>query len=232
MGTVPRMIISPIINYTSDRIWTRFGRRKPFVLIPYFLQGACLILFPFAPNFYALTAVLWLYQIVGSFGATFWPLMYEVIPPAQRGFGQAMQQVLLYAALVLYYSIMIGRFDDAYLLGRSLVFPVTGEQLMYWVCAPMLAITAFVFSLGIKELLPPTRQTMKDETTGKTISPFQFITQFIRDVFNKQWLVLYTLMFAGAVTRPWGLAFFHRCSIPNNGATPSNRWGPISPWAP
>jgi len=196
----PGLVIGPVLNYLSDRIWTRIGRRKPFIVIPYLLQGLFLCLFPVAPNFYTLVACLWAYQIAGSFGPSIWVLPFEIVPPSQRGLGAAMHQVLFWVAILIFYSVMIGRFDDQYFMGPlSSLFSMSGEQLMYWIAGPMMAVTAFLVALGVKEIMPPTRQTMHDPVTGKWIGPVQFVVQFVKDVFDKQWLVLYTLMFVGSI---------------------------------
>ena len=168
LAAFPYMIIGPAVSYISDRIWTKFGRRKPFTILPTLLYAFCICLLPLAPNFYVLVAILWISAIVGAVNNTFWPLSNEIIPTSQRGMGSAIHQFMVYVGVLLFYWIMVGRFNDIYFMGpiaSTLSFlSLNGEKLTYWVCAPLFAFTAFVVALGVKELLPPTRQTMYNES--------------------------------------------------------------------
>ncbi len=55
-------IVGPLVAWLSDRIWTRFGRRKPFVAASDLLRGLFLIGMPFAPNLWTLVLLRWLYD--------------------------------------------------------------------------------------------------------------------------------------------------------------------------
>src|SRR5258708_13976795 len=48
------MVVAPLASFLSDRIWTRFGRRKPFVLTSWAGATLPLVLMPLMPNSWSL----------------------------------------------------------------------------------------------------------------------------------------------------------------------------------
>ena len=78
---------SPIVNFLSDRVWTRYGRRKPFIVSSWMGLPACLALMPLMPNFWLLLGVYVLYGLFSDLGSPIEPLSQEIIPPPQRGEG-------------------------------------------------------------------------------------------------------------------------------------------------
>jgi len=75
------MIGQPIVSFISDRIWTRYGRRKPFIVTGLIGITVCLVLMPLMPNFWSLLAVFLLYNIFTDLNAPLEPLKQEIIPP-------------------------------------------------------------------------------------------------------------------------------------------------------
>jgi hypothetical protein len=55
------LIAAPCLYY-SDRIWTRFGRRKPFIVVSFLMLGVVLLLLPLAASAIpmAVIVVIWL----------------------------------------------------------------------------------------------------------------------------------------------------------------------------
>jgi maltose/moltooligosaccharide transporter len=62
-GPIAGIIIQPIVGTLSDNIWTRFGRRRPFLLIGAILGAVALIAMPYAPSLIAATSILWIIDI-------------------------------------------------------------------------------------------------------------------------------------------------------------------------
>ena len=77
--------LGPFISYTSDRIWTRFGRRKVFLVIGFSGVALVMVCYPLAPNIWVFIGLMFLGPLVGAFNSPFEALKLEIIPPAMRG---------------------------------------------------------------------------------------------------------------------------------------------------
>ncbi|MDF3057795.1 MAG: transporter [Rariglobus sp.] len=200
LASLPVLVIAPLVNYCSDRIWTRFGRRKPFYVVSNSIGAGCMALMPLAPDYWTLTALLWAFQAANAFGKTFFPLSQEVIPVHQRGRGSAIHTVMFQAGIVLYYSCMLGRFDDVYAHGPlSILGPLDGERFTYWICALLMLLPLLLVAFGIKEIPLPDTPGFRKDRTGARLGLIGFLRKFIVDVFDRQWAVLYLLLFGGAL---------------------------------
>jgi MFS family permease len=122
--------VSPLVSFMSDRVWTRWGRRKIFTVPSIFGIVASFVAMPLMPNIWGLIFAYVVYEFCNDFGnATFEVLKQEVVPPKQRGTAAAIGTWLQNASTLAFYLIALGRFDDyQYYAG----FPVTGEQSLYW----------------------------------------------------------------------------------------------------
>lgn len=105
------IINQPYVGWKGDRIWTRYGRRIPFILVGVPLTALFLILVPYstglpAPFFWAFAFIFW-YQFFNdvAWGA-YQPLYGEVIPPKQRGFVSGIQQI--FGALSAFFCLAFG----------------------------------------------------------------------------------------------------------------------------
>ena len=145
------LAISPAVSFLSDRIWTRAGRRKPFIIVSWAGMAAGLGLMPFMPNLWLLVAAFLLYQVASALNAPLEPLKQEVIPPAQRGFATGAMTWCSNLATVVFYFIMLGRFDDVSFLGG---WRLTGEEVIYGSAALLLAVMLLIIVLGIRETDP------------------------------------------------------------------------------
>lgn len=54
------LIVQPIIEYLSDRTWTKLGRRKPYFLIGAILASAALFIMPNSPFLWFAAGMLWI----------------------------------------------------------------------------------------------------------------------------------------------------------------------------
>lgn len=146
------IVLGPMVNYISDRIWTRFGRRRPFMLVA--LCGSLLALFaiPFIPALSPLIMVVVISSILGDVGSTQEPLWLEVIPSAQRGTGVAVRTLMISIASLLFFQIMFAQFDFVYHLPGGIT--LTGEQTCYLSAGVMQFLYLILLAFGIRELRP------------------------------------------------------------------------------
>src|SRR5713226_7142805 len=56
-------VVQPTVGALSDRVWTRFGRRKPFLLVGIPLSAAFFVAGAFVDNLLALAVVIFLFSI-------------------------------------------------------------------------------------------------------------------------------------------------------------------------
>jgi Na+/melibiose symporter-like transporter len=159
------LVVQPVVSFLSDRIWTRFGRRKPFISFSLTGIALCLILMPLMPNFWALLGVFMLYSACGDFNSPMEPLKQEIIPPHERGRATGAMTWCSNLATMTFYFVALGRFDDVtYLHG----FPLRGEEAIYWSAALLLIVMVLLVTLGIHEL------DQKSALRGQRLSPRNF----------------------------------------------------------
>lgn len=183
------ILIGAVCLYISDRVWTRFGRRKPFLMggwIPLILAA---FFVPMAPNLYVLIPLVVIWMACQDISSTVEPLQQEVVPPHQRGRTGALFNVIVQLVLIFTFVIVLGRFDEVQYIGRRFF---AGEHGAYWLCAIFLAASLLMVGLMFKEL------PVKNSLVGEKMSPLGFI----KDVFCKKELwPVYMLVFAQSFMR-------------------------------
>jgi Na+/melibiose symporter-like transporter len=190
----------PFINWLSDRVWSKWGRRKIFY-VPAVVAQATLILFvPFAPNLWWLAFIYFLQFLALSFKAPNESLNQEIIPNHQRGRAAVFNKIYVQFGLMAYNLALIGRFDDI-LPGtplRHFFNSISGEVLIFVVFALALLSVVLLVSLGIKEIRPNKRPDMRAELGGK-ITPWRIGKKLFLDVFSSEWWPLYLLALSQAM---------------------------------
>ena len=86
VGPLVSALINPSIGRLSDRTWTRFGRRLPFVMAGVPISTVILFLIPSAPSYAALLVLFVVRAVLLAVGGV--PLMSlipDMTPPAFRG---------------------------------------------------------------------------------------------------------------------------------------------------
>ena len=155
------ILVAPVASFLSDRIWTRVGRRKPFIVTSWVGMAVSLALMPLMPNVWLLVAMFLLYHVAGALNSPMEPLKQEIIPPSKRGFATGGMTWCSNLATVIFYFIMLGRFDDVTFLAG---LPVSGELVIYWSAALLLGVMLIIIVLGIRETDP------KSELRGQRLS--------------------------------------------------------------
>lgn len=143
------LVLQPVVSFLSDRIWTRIGRRKPFIVVSWCGVAAGLILMPLMPNFWALLAVYVVYSAFSDMNSPMEPLKQEIIPPPERGRATGAMTWCSNLATMTFYFVALGRFDDVtYMDGM----PLHGETAIYWSAALLVICMVLLIALGIREV--------------------------------------------------------------------------------
>jgi maltose/moltooligosaccharide transporter len=103
------LIVQPIVGLSSDKTWTRLGRRIPFILGGCFVSALAMFFMPnsehfamfFAPVFFGAAMLL---LMDTSFNVTMQPfraLVSDMVPDSQRNIGYSIQSFLINAGAVV-----------------------------------------------------------------------------------------------------------------------------------
>jgi len=93
---VTGIIIQPLVGQSSDRLWTRLGRRRPFILAGAILASIALILMPNSPSVWIAAGLLWVLD--GTVNASMQPfraLVADNLPEEQNSQGFAIQSLFI-----------------------------------------------------------------------------------------------------------------------------------------
>ena len=159
------IVLQPVVSFLSDRIWTRFGRRKPFVGTSFFGVTTCLVLMPFMPNFWTLLAVYMAYSVFADLNSPMEPLKQEIIPPPERGRATAAMSWCSNLATMIFWFVALGRFDDVSYMGG---LTLQGETVIYCTGAMLMVVMGMLITLGIREV------DQKSPLRGQRFTPKNF----------------------------------------------------------
>lgn len=105
------LVIATPCLYYSDRIWTRFGRRMPFIIVSFLVLGLVILLLPLAGSAVPMGVLVVLWLIFWDLGSTYDTLVMEIIPPEQRPRSNAIGTWIFQAVILLSGVVISGRFD-------------------------------------------------------------------------------------------------------------------------
>lgn len=193
------LTIAPLVAYYSDKSKGSLGRRRPFMILGLLIAGLSLIIIPFTQSLLSLAIAIIIFFAAIDFGFTgLWdPLYADLVPDKQRGRGMVVNRYMAMAARLLFMFFLIGKFKEhvgqpkiLQALTGSHMFNLTGEQLIYFIAAAMVIITALFIVFFIKET---------NNTLYETPDKFR-IKEFFSDIFgSKQNRQLFLLMAASAL---------------------------------
>ena len=93
---VTGVLIQPLVGHYSDRIWTRLGRRRPFILGGAILASLALVLMPNCPSVWMAAGLLWVLD--GTINASMQPfraLVADNLLEEQTSQGFAIQSLFI-----------------------------------------------------------------------------------------------------------------------------------------
>jgi len=153
------LLVQPVIGYFSDRTWNRLGRRRPYFLSGAVLASLALLLMPKSSAIWMAAGLLWILDAsVNVSMEPFRAFVGDMLPPAQRKVGFAMQSLLIGAGAVLSSAL-------PFVLTRA--FGVSAESTIESAIPPVVhvafTIGAFVFFLGVLYTVATTREYPPDD---------------------------------------------------------------------
>ena len=88
VGAIPATVVPPLVGYWSDRLNTRWGRRRPIILVGTLVNVLGLLIMFLAPNYAVMVAGYLVVQVSNnSAGAAYNAVVPDVVP--EEAFGKA-----------------------------------------------------------------------------------------------------------------------------------------------
>ncbi|MDR1190757.1 MAG: MFS transporter [Verrucomicrobiales bacterium] len=183
-------LVAPYVSWKSDRVWTKWGRRRPFMLVGFAMLVPSLIAVPYAPSLWILVALIVIYQFALELGyvGPWSPLLYSVVPIHQRGRMAVIKHIFGVLVRVFYNWVLIGQFDAVYNLNLGVgALRMTGEQVIYFTVALVIFAALLNLLFNVRELRP-----------DNIPPPERFnLKRYLSEVFSeRQFLMIYLLLFA------------------------------------
>jgi MFS family permease len=225
--TLPVIImLGPFVSYISDKIWTRIGRRRPFLITAWAASCVAMFCFAFMPQvagtinsllgsvgippvaeFFLLVAIILGYTTLYDLTAPLEPLFLECVPPHQRGRFWAIRGVLFSLAVTFFFQVLWPVYDHhvdlgKYWLGTPEVFNLRGEQWIYVFASFLFFVTGGFLLFSIVETPDPKSPGVRLRDLGLV----RFAKSFLKDVFlRKSHYAFYiVLVIPGMEQLVWG----------------------------
>lgn len=192
VGSIMGIVIGPLCNFISDRLWTRWGRRRPFLLVASCGSLLAMSLIPYIPELVPLILLVVISSLLGDVGSTFEPLWLEIIPAAQRGAGYAIRNVMIQFASLYFFQVMFAQWDNTYhiILPYVGAIQATGEQAAYFAAAGLQIYVLFFLLFLVRETHPASQELRPWRELDW--NPLRFARRFFSDVFgDKRWWAIY-----------------------------------------
>src|ERR671937_406660 len=135
-------VIQPVVGAWSDRIWTRLGRRRPFMLIAMPLCALFMALTPLAaPNLALIVACIFAFSLLFNVAADpYAALQADIAPPAQRPTLNAVATVVQLAG-----QVVLGLLLGLGLFGKGI------PPVVYPIVAAVILLTFLITIVGVPE---------------------------------------------------------------------------------
>jgi len=204
MNQVISVLIAPYTSWKSDRIWTRWGRRKPLMFIGLSLSALGLAIVPFAPNIWVLVlaVVIWLASYDFGYMGIWTPLCYEVVPSPQRGRFQVIRRYIGFPINLAFTYFMLKQFENNYNLPvgkwiRIGQWTPLGDLALHFTGAHVTFLGGVVSLIIVITLLLPRLQEVRPDKPMPE-KKFSLGVYFLSLFGNHQWRMIYSLIFCVA----------------------------------
>ena len=178
-------IVGVVTSYMSDRVWTRWGRRRPFLMIGWSGVAVCMALVPLAPNLGTLVVIIVLYQFFADIAKPLEPLTNEIVPAPQRGRFATIRSMAQNLMNLFFFGVMVAQFDRIYDIdawGRTV--QLRGDVVLYWTGSFLLLIAVAFLAFKVRETPPP----------GGIVRERLALWPLLRDIFgHRQWWTVYLI---------------------------------------
>ncbi|WP_158442028.1 MFS transporter [Novosphingobium sp. B-7] len=95
-GPVTGLLVQPVVGALSDRAPTRFGRRRPYILLSALVVIAALAALQLAASLVVAVAAVWMLEAaMNALHAPYRALVADTLPPDEHARGYAMQTVFI-----------------------------------------------------------------------------------------------------------------------------------------
>ena len=95
-GPVTGLLVQPVVGVLSDHARTRFGRRRPYILLSALVVIAALATLPLATSLVVAVAAIWVLEAaMNALHAPYRALVADTLPPEDHAGGYAMQTVFI-----------------------------------------------------------------------------------------------------------------------------------------
>lgn len=187
-------LVGPWAAWKSDHIWTRLGRRRPFLIFGWSLLFLSVLCVPFAPSLPLLALCIVVYQFCSDLGYTgpWTPLYYEMVPTHQRGRAVVVKRIGSILSRLFFNLVLLRQFDNVlqgnwtFGLFDFAQFHIRGETLIYWTGALAVLLVVLQMLFLVREKKPAVLPTVRK------FSPLQYV----RELFGeRQFRLLFLLMF-------------------------------------
>ncbi len=169
---VTGLLVQPIIGYYSDRTWhPTWGRRRPYFAFGALLASISLILMPNSSSLWMAAGVLWIMDAsINISMEPFRAFVGDMLPPAQRTLGFAMQTFFIGTGAVVASSlpwILANWFDVTSVEGEAI--PASVKYAFY--AGGIVMFVAVMYTVLTTKEYPPsetTEQRIKNRETKVT----------------------------------------------------------------
>lgn len=167
--------IGAAASYMSDRIWTPWGRRRPFLVVGWGGAAIALVLIPLATNLWSLVGLILLLHLCQDIAKPYEPLYNEVVPPAQRGRAGIVRTIVVGLTGLVFHVVLLAGFDRDYEWPALGGLRLSGDKVLFWSGAVLVATAALVIGRRVRETQP-------EPMVRERFSP----RRFLRDVFGER----------------------------------------------